>query len=117
MSSARGRSKVGLALTEPELNILLSLSEGERHGYRMMQEARERSGGRVAMGAGTLYGAIKRLRIGGLIEETAEQPEAAANARRRCYRITEAGAKTLVDDIAYMQTLVRAYHAIVGPRA
>ena len=55
-----------LPLTPAALNVLLALADGERHGYGIMLEVRERTGGRVRLGPGTLYGAIKRLKEGGL---------------------------------------------------
>ena len=113
MSSAKGSARITPALTEPELNILLSLAEGERHGYRVMLEARERTGGRVAMGAGTLYGALRRLHTRGLIEESDRRREPDDDGRRRYYRITEAGVGTLVEEIDYMREVIRTYHAIV----
>src|SRR4028119_1733616 len=58
-----------LPLTPVALNVLLALADGERHGYGIMLEVRERTGGRVRLGPGTLYGAIKRLKEGGGIEE------------------------------------------------
>ena len=59
-----------LPLTPVALNVLLALADGERHGYAIMLEVRERTGGRVRLGPGTLYGAIKRLKEGGVIEES-----------------------------------------------
>src|SRR3712207_3686552 len=50
-----------LPLTPVALNVLLALADGERHGYGIMLEVRERTGGRVRLGPGTLHGAIKRL--------------------------------------------------------
>lgn len=102
-------------MTEPELNILLSLAEGTRHGYRMMQEVGERTGGRFAMGAGTVYGALKRSRSRGLIEEADRRGPSGPDARQRYYRITEPGTRALVDEITRMQDLVRAAHAIIRP--
>ena len=62
-----------LPLTPVALNILLALADGERHGYGIMLEVRERTGAKVRLGPGTLYGAIKRLKEGGLIEESGER--------------------------------------------
>ena len=50
------------------LNVLLALADGERHGYGIMLEVRERTGGRVRLGPGTLYGAIKRLKEGQVLK-------------------------------------------------
>src|ERR671916_2630395 len=87
-----------LPLTPVALNVLLALADGERHGYGIMLEVRERTGGRVRMGPGTLYGAIKRLKEGGAIEESGERPdpgEAIGDERRRYYRLTGFGSEGL----------------------
>jgi DNA-binding PadR family transcriptional regulator len=72
---------------EPSLYILLSLSDGPKHGYAIMTDVEQISG--VPLGPGTLYGALARLEQRGLIE--ALEPE----DRRRPYRLTGLGATTL----------------------
>src|SRR5215207_10057089 len=74
-----------LPLTPVALNVLLALADGERHGYGIKLEVRERTGGTVRLGPGTLYGAIKRLKEGGLIEDSGERTDPAADDERRCY--------------------------------
>ena len=57
-----------------------------------MQEVAERTGGRVRLGAGTLYGALKRLLEGGLVAEGTERADPAlSDERRRYYRLTTFG--------------------------
>src|SRR5881227_1040572 len=81
-----------LPLTPAVLHIMLALVDGERHGYSIMQEVTLRTGGKVRMGPGTLYGSIKRMIADGLIEESAERPDPALDdERRRYYRLTELG--------------------------
>ena len=91
-----------LPLAPAFLQILIALGEEERHGYSIMQEVTERTGGRVRMSPGTLYGSIKRMLAEGLIEELttggrlraagpAARPPAGADDRRRVYRITRFG--------------------------
>jgi len=72
---------------EPSLYILLSLSDGPKHGYAIMTDVEAISG--VPLGPGTLYGALARLEQRGLIE--ALEPE----ERRRPYRLTAIGATNL----------------------
>lgn len=55
-------------------HVLLSLPAGEQHGYGIMQEVLERTGGKVRLWRASLYGTIKRLFEEGLIEESAERP-------------------------------------------
>ena len=85
-----------LPLTVPVFHILLALADGEKHGYAIMREVEKSTAGRVSMGPGTLYGAIKRLLKAGLIAETAERPDPALDdARRRYYQLTALGRDVL----------------------
>jgi DNA-binding PadR family transcriptional regulator len=60
-----------LPLTPAVLHILLALADDERHGYAIMREVEERTGGEAKLGPGTLYGSIKRMLADDLIEEIA----------------------------------------------
>ena len=100
-----------LPLTPVALNVLLALADGERHGYGIMLEVRDRTGGTVRLGPGTLYGAIKRLKEGGVIEgsgERSEPGEALGDGRRRYYRLTGFGAEVLAAEVERLDGLVRA---------
>ena len=99
-----------LPLTPVVLNVLLALADGERHGYGIMLEVRERTGGRVRLGPGTLYGAIKRLKEGGVIEESGRrsEPGGAPDERRRYYRLTGFGGEVLAAEVERLDGLVRA---------
>jgi DNA-binding PadR family transcriptional regulator len=72
---------------EPSLYILVSLSDGPKHGYAIMADVERISG--MPLGPGTLYGALARLEQRGLIE--ALEPE----DRRRPYQITSLGANAV----------------------
>jgi DNA-binding PadR family transcriptional regulator len=78
--------------------ILTSLVAGAKHGYALSKDIEEFAG--VALGPGTLYGAITRLEERGLIEPTAGDDE-----RRRPYRITPAGRRALATAVRDMHTL------------
>lgn len=98
-----------LPLTPVALNVLLSLADEERHGYGIMLEVRERTGGEMRLGPGTLYGAIKRLREGGLIEGSYERPDPSLDdERRRYYRLTDFGGRVLAAEVARLEAAVRA---------
>jgi DNA-binding PadR family transcriptional regulator len=85
-----------LPLTPAVFHILLALADGERHGYAIMQEVAETTGGRVKMGPGTLYGTIKRLLEAGLIEESEPRRDPKADdERRRYYRLTGVGQRVV----------------------
>jgi DNA-binding PadR family transcriptional regulator len=85
-----------LPLTPAVFHVLLALADGERHGYAIMQEVTESTGGKIKMGPGTLYGTIKRLLRTGLIEESDERPDPKLDdERRRYYRLTMPGQRVL----------------------
>ena len=94
-----------LPLPPAFLHILIALGEGERHGYSIMQEVADRTGGRVRMSPGTLYGSIKRMLADGLIEELTTGP-AGADERRRFYRITKFGRRVAVAEVDRLASLL-----------
>jgi DNA-binding PadR family transcriptional regulator len=100
-------------LGHTEFQILLALADGERHGYGIMQEVESRSGGKVRLGPGTLYGAIKRMLAAGLIEESAKRPAAKHDdQRRRCYyRLTRLGRAVAAEEAERLAALVRVAEA------
>ena len=98
-----------LPLTPVALNVLLALADGERHGYGIMLEVRGRTAGAMRLGPGTLYGAIKRLKEGGVIEESGERPDPEADdERRRYYRLSGFGGEVLAAEVERLDGLVRA---------
>jgi DNA-binding PadR family transcriptional regulator len=86
----------------------MALVDGERHGYAIMTEVDERSEHTVRLGAGTLYGSLKRLLEGGLVEEGAERtdPEM-GDERRRYYRITKFGLSVAKAEARRLEAVVR----------
>lgn len=104
-------SAAGLPLTPAVFNILLALADGEKHGYAIMQEVREDTGGVIRLGPGTLYGSLDRLARAGLVEESDERPAAPDDdERRRYYRLTGPGRGVLRAEV------VRLRHAIAVAR-
>lgn len=98
-----------LPLTPVALNVLLALAGEERHGYGIILEIEERTHGEVRLGPGTVYGVVKRLREGGLIEESEQRPDPTLDdERRRYYRLTEIGGRVLSAETGRLETLVRA---------
>jgi DNA-binding PadR family transcriptional regulator len=107
-----------LPLTPVKLNILLALADEERHGYGIGVEVRERTGGKMRLGPGTLYGSLKRMVDGGLVEEVEaseslsdEQPNGAPRRydaeRRRYYRLTGFGERVLGAELARLERVVK----------
>lgn len=88
-----------LPLTEPVFYILLALHT-PMHGYGIMQFVNEISKGRVNLGPGTLYGAIKTLREKGWIERLD------SNSRKKEYIITSAGKEAVQEELVRLEELL-----------
>ena len=82
-----------LPLTHVVYHVLLSLSGAARHGYGIIKDVADATGGSLELEAGTLYAAVRRLRQDGWIEEV-EGPDD-ADARRRYYALTPTGRRVL----------------------
>lgn len=96
-------------LTPAVFHVLLALSEEEKHGWAIMQDAERLSAGAVRMGPGTLYGTLRRLLGSGLIEESDERPDPALDdERRRYYRLSPSGADAVAAEAERLARLVRA---------
>jgi DNA-binding PadR family transcriptional regulator len=91
-----------LPLTPALFHILLSLADGQKHGYAILKEVSERTGGAVELSTGTLYGIIKRLLADGLIRESA----LGSTDRRRAYRLTPLGRKVTLAEAERHRDLV-----------
>jgi DNA-binding PadR family transcriptional regulator len=95
-----------LPLQEPTLYILLSLHNGEKHGYAILKEVAELSGGRVKLSTGTLYGALYRLLDQGVVEQLASKD---GSRGKKTYRLTPSGLEVLGAEMDRMQQLVRLH--------
>lgn len=98
-------------LPSAAFQILLALADGDLHGYAIMRQVEEQSGGRVRLGPGTLYGSIQTLLEENLIEEVADDRAPTATERRRYYRLTGAGRKTARNEAERIADLVRVARA------
>lgn len=97
-----------LPLPLPVFHMLLALLAGERHGYALKREIRQRTGGQLNLAAGALYGSINKMLEQGLIEESGERPDPHLDdERRRYYRITTLGRQAAQAEAARLQALVR----------
>jgi len=98
----------GAPLSPPAHHILLALGTDAKHGYGIMRNVAERSGGAIRVLPGTLYSTIKKMLADGLIEEVAPPRDAASDdARRRYYRVTRAGRAVAVADTRRLALLVK----------
>jgi DNA-binding PadR family transcriptional regulator len=89
------------------LHIVLALLDGEQHGYVLMRNIEEMSGGAVRMGPGTLYGTLNKLVEDGLIAETTDRVKREDNERRRYYQLTGEGRRVALAELERLQSLVR----------
>ncbi len=95
-----------LPLTPVVFHILLAVSERALHGYRIMQDVNSRSGDRVGLGPGTLYGAIQRMEDAGLLEKAEPPSGEKVERRRRYYQMTELGRGALLGETERLEALV-----------
>lgn len=98
----------GGALTEVTFYILLSLYE-PKHGYGIMQFVADKTGGRLLLGAGTLYGALNALQKKGWIE-----PFGPCTGRKKEYLITAQGKEMAEKELARLTELVRVARDRMG---
>jgi DNA-binding PadR family transcriptional regulator len=89
------------AMQEATFLILTALAAGSQHGYGIITEVKEISGGRVRLRAGTLYTALDRLRTDELIG--VDREEIVENRLRRYYRLTPKGSDLLAAEAARLQ--------------
>lgn len=96
-----------LPLPTSSLHIMLVLRDGAMHGYAIMRQVEEDSGGAVRLGPGTLYGSIKRLLADGLVEESDVRPDPELDdQRRRYYRLTGLGERVCAAEVERLRVLV-----------
>ncbi|HEX4065319.1 MAG TPA: helix-turn-helix transcriptional regulator [Acidobacteriaceae bacterium] len=96
-------------LPSAAFQILLSLADEDRHGYGIMRQVEEQSGGRVRLGPGTLYSSVQTLLDEKLIEEL--DPSAGDDSRRRTYRLTASGRKLARSEAERLADLLRIARA------
>jgi PadR family transcriptional regulator, regulatory protein PadR len=97
-----------------ELVVLASLRDGPRHGYAIIKELRERSGGELDLLEGTLYPALHRLERAGLIESSWTT---AVGRRRRVYELTGKGTNTLDELESEWRSFVHTLDSVLGGTA
>jgi len=103
------------SLSPAVFHILLSLGEGERHGYALKREIALRTAGKLNLGPGVLYGSINKMLELGLIQESHDRPDPHLDdERRRYYRITPYGRKVAQAEAARMRELAQLAAARFG---
>jgi DNA-binding PadR family transcriptional regulator len=116
--SKETRRAPAVPLTPAVFHILLTLAPGKKHGYAIMKQVEADAGGSLRMGPGTLYGTLGRMVAAGMVRELEEKEldeeapggESFGESRRRYYRITTLGQRTLGAELA------RLRHALATAR-
>lgn len=109
MANSSADPNLFLPLTPAVFHILLALSDGELHGYAIMQEVTKSTDGAIRLGPGTLYGTIKRLLADRWIEEAGERPASdSEDERRRYYRLTDWGARMVNAEVRRLTQVVNS---------
>lgn len=98
----------GGALTETTYLVLLAVFE-PRHGYSIMQFIEEQTGGRVQLGAGTLYGALHTLEK----KEWIMPAGTSQGTKKRAYLITDLGKQIAADEQLRLKQMIRLGNRIV----
>jgi DNA-binding PadR family transcriptional regulator len=80
-----------LPLAPHAFEVLLSLARGPQHGYAIVQDIAERSGGALQLATSTLYSTLARLEDAGLLRESSQAPEPSAGPPRKYYEMTRLG--------------------------
>jgi DNA-binding PadR family transcriptional regulator len=95
-------------MTPAFFHLLLALSAEPKHGYAMMREIAERTGGRISLGPSSLYYSLGRLEDAGLIQATDGPAEGddPHEERRRYYRLTDPGREKLRVESAVLADIV-----------
>ena len=110
MSPRPAEADAYLPLTPAVFHVLVALADGEKHGYAILKEVADRTGGKVQLSSGTLYAIIKRLLQDGLIDEIEERPDQ-DDERRRYYGLTALGKRVAAAEAARMEALLSAARA------
>jgi DNA-binding PadR family transcriptional regulator len=108
-------------LPSAAFQILLALADEDRHGYGIMRQVAEQTGGRMRLGPGTLYSSIQALLEAEFIKEVGMREDAKLgdvrqqaklnDERRRYYRLTSAGRKAACSEAERLAGILRVARA------
>jgi DNA-binding PadR family transcriptional regulator len=94
---------------------LLSLADGDKHGYAILKDVEELSNGKLILSTGTLYGALNRMLNQEYIQRipiTEEKPR--PGLPRKAYRLTEFGLQVLQAETKRIRSLVHKAQLRIG---
>lgn len=100
-----------LPLPPATFHILLAVADEERHGYAILQDVEERTGGELRLSAGTLYRSIARMVEQGLIAEVHRRLAISDDERRRYYKLTPFGSDVARAELRRLAQLVKLARA------
>jgi DNA-binding PadR family transcriptional regulator len=107
LTNAQSNAEPFGPLTPSMFHVLLALAGDDLHGYAILKEVELRTGGKVRLSTGTLYGIIKRLLSDGLITELRSRPaESDDDERRRYYRLTPHGRQVATAEAERMDEIL-----------
>lgn len=104
-----------LPLPQAQFHVLVALTEGQMHGYAIMQAVETSSKGIVRMGPASLYGTLKKIVEQGFAEESAHRPGPDDDQRRRYYRLTGLGYAVCAAEADRLASLVRITRSNLRP--
>ena len=120
MDRSAKSSEPAPALTPAMFHVLLALGDEEKHGYAILKDVEEQTGGEVRLSTGTLYAIIKRLLNDGIIKESRQRPPAEEDdQRRRYYGLTPLGRQVATAEAERMEKLIataREKHLLRRPK-
>jgi DNA-binding PadR family transcriptional regulator len=119
LSAAQSNAEPLGPLTPAMFHVLLALAGDDLHGYAILKEVELRTGGKVRLSTGTLYGIIKRLLADGMIVELRSRPSETDDERRRYYRLTSQGRQAATSEAERMDeilSIARSRNLLKKPR-
>jgi DNA-binding PadR family transcriptional regulator len=119
LSAAQSNAEPLGPLTPAMFHVLLALAGDDLHGYAILKEVELRTGGKVRLSTGTLYGIIKRLLADGMIVELRSRPSETDDERRRYYRLTSQGRQVATAEAERMDeilSIARSRNLLKKPR-
>jgi DNA-binding PadR family transcriptional regulator len=101
-----------LGMSPAMFQVLLALSDGDKHGYAILKEILRRTDGAVRLSPGTLYGIVNRLLQEGLVVESRHRPDPSLDdERRRYYHLTDFGQQVARAEAERLELLVEQARA------
>ena len=89
--------------------ILLALADRDLHGLGITKDVSERTGGRMNLWPGMLYGALKKMTDAGYVVETRVPADfTTGGGRPRFYRLTALGRRVCAEEARHLARFVDA---------